>query len=69
MRWEKVKRGILHLPLRASFYRKDVTVAGMAGGPQYGQMENHNLLLGVSATSIILKKEHEEPVRVAKLAL
>lgn len=34
--------------------------------PQYGQLENQVLVLGISATGIISEKEHEELVRVER---
>lgn len=41
----------------------------MGGGPRYRQLEDQDLVLGNSATGIILKKEHEELVRVKKVGL
>lgn len=41
----------------------------MGGGPRYGQLENQDLVLGISATGIILKKEYEELVRVENVGL
>lgn len=65
MRWGKVGE-MRYLPLRSSFYRKDMGMGRMGGGPRYGQLENQDLVSGISATGIILKKEHEELVRVEK---
>lgn len=40
----------------------------MGGGPPYVQLEDQDLVLGISARGIILKKEHEL-VRVEMIGL
>jgi len=58
-----------YLPLCSSFYRKGTGMGRTGGSLQYGQLEDQDLVLGISATGTTLKKARGELVRFEKVVL